>query len=275
MTEENKDGLVSSLYPPPPPYIRFFTNKNVKKVKDLRSEGKTDEEISNIKDLRFLIPPKQPHRITYRSFGDVWPFEDRFITLKESGVAQLYNGGKEGKEGEEGEEAKEEEEEEEEEVFTQERIEELKKLTKSLLLNFLELVGILAKNPNYAFEKIDNIRIVLINLHHLLNSYRLHQSRESLILRIEDRLRQDREIIDKIEKTCQNVETKIRMLVLSGDIQFDTKEANDLKSKGKELKDETATDAETLMTDKKLMDKLKEETVRDIVKSIEGGTTND
>ncbi|QPG73880.1 hypothetical protein FOA43_001195 [Brettanomyces nanus] len=254
---DNQDAIVSSLYPPPPPYIRFFTNDNVKKVKQLLEEGKSDEEISKIKNLKFLIPPQQPDKPTYRSFGDVWPFEDRFITLKESGVPQLYEG-EEKSEGEAGDDK-----DYEEEVFTQERIEELKKLTKSLLLNFLELVGVLSKNPSATFEKIDNIRIILINLHHLLNSYRLHQSRESLILRIEERLRKDRDAIEKIETTCKNIETKIRMLVDSGDLQFDGKEGEDKSESSKGAAD---SDSETLMTDEKAMKKMKADAVREITK---------
>ncbi len=206
MSEQNSEGVVSSLYPPPPPYVRFFTDENIEKVKKLKEDGETEQEISKMKDLKFLIPPTKPGKSTYRSFGDVWPFEDRFITLKESGVTQLFKGN-------------ENENQENEEVFTVERIKELKKLTMSLLLNFLELVGLLSKNPQYAFNKINNIQIILINLHHLLNSYRLHQSRESLILRIEEKIRKDQETIDKIERTCENVEAKINMLISSGELQ--------------------------------------------------------
>lgn len=200
MSTDNKDSdMISSLYPPPPPYIQFFTDENVKKVSELKKQGKSDDEISELKDLKFLIPPKKPDKPNYRSFGDVWPFEDRFITLKESGVPQLYKGG-------------EKTQDSDEEIFSQERIVELKKLTKSLLLNFLELIGILAKNPNYAFTKIDNIRVILINLHHLLNSYRLHQLRESLILRIEDKVEKDKNTIHEIEQTCESVREKIKLL---------------------------------------------------------------
>ncbi len=206
MNNQNNEGVVSSLYPPPPPYVRFFTDKNIEKIQKLKKEGKTAEEISKIKDLKFLIPPNKPNKPTYRSFGDVWPFEDRFITLKESGVTQLFKGD-------------ENENTEDEEVFTVERIQELKKLTKSLLLNFLELVGLLSKNPQHAFNKINNIQIILVNLHHLLNSYRLHQSRESLILRIEEKIRKDKETISKIEQTCENVKAKINMLISSGELQ--------------------------------------------------------
>ncbi|KAG7818480.1 hypothetical protein KL909_005102 [Ogataea angusta] len=191
--------LISSLYPPPPPYVRFFTAENVQRAAELRRQHGPDADkvLSETKDLRFLVPPLPPNKPQYRSFGDIWNFEDKFITLEESGIQQLY----------------EEAENVEEETFTVERIEELKKMTKSLLLNFLEFTGLLAKNPAQAHVKIEQIRVILINLHHLLNSYRLHQSREGLILKMEEKIRNDTETIQKIEDTCLQVEERIRSLV--------------------------------------------------------------
>ncbi|KAG7877007.1 hypothetical protein KL925_005244 [Ogataea polymorpha] len=200
--------LISSLYPPPPPYVRFFTAENVQRAAELRRQHGPDAEklLSETKDLRFLVPPLPPNKPQYRSFGDIWNFEDKFITLEESGIQQLY----------------EEAENVEEETFTVERIEELKKMTKSLLLNFLEFTGLLAKNPALAHVKIEQIRVILINLHHLLNSYRLHQSREGLILKMEEKIRNDRETIQKIENTCLQVEERIRSLVWrEKDVEFE------------------------------------------------------
>ncbi|ODV85465.1 hypothetical protein CANARDRAFT_175928 [[Candida] arabinofermentans NRRL YB-2248] len=241
---EQQDDLISSLYPPPPPYIKFFTNENINKVKELVKEGTPLSTIASTKDLRFLIPPEPPSRPTYRSFGDIWNFEDKFITLEESGIEQLYDSLP--KQVEEGEE-----------IFTQERIEELKKMTKSLLLNFLEFIGLLAKNPALSYSKIEHIRIILINLHHLLNSYRLHQSREGLILKFEEKINEDLATIDKIEKTCENIENKIKMLV-SDEIQFDV---NSVKNDSKHA---TSTTTEAAITDESnatgITEEIKEDT---------------
>lgn len=65
---------------------------------------------------------------------------------------------------------------------------ELKRLAKSLLLNFLELTGVLAQSPADAEAKIKDLRTLFINIHHILNEYRPHQARESAIEMMQDHL---------------------------------------------------------------------------------------
>lgn len=206
---------ISSLYPPPPPYYKFFTPSNVQKYNTLRKDGISDEEISQLHDLKFLVHPQHPEKEQYRSFGDLWWFEDKQIGLKESGIEQIYGDKDETTDTTSNSKKMNNDtndEKEEDEMFTKLRIDELKKMTKSLLLNFLELVGIISKNPKLASKKIDNIRTILINIHHLLNSYRSHQSRETLILSLQKKLTETQENVLSIKNTCAQVESKLNLL---------------------------------------------------------------
>lgn len=87
----------------------------------------------------------------------------------------------------------------------------LKRLAKSLLLNFLELMGIMGVSPEQYAEKIQDLRVLFINFHHLLNEYRPHQARESLIMMMEDQLERSRNETAGIERMKVKVES-----ILSG-----------------------------------------------------------
>lgn len=105
----------------------------------------------------------------------------------------------------------------------------LKKMAKSLLLNFLELVGIMSYSPidvgtfapssehnlmgEIQFqEKIDDLRTIFVNFHHLLNTYRPHQARESLILMMQAQLEKSRKETQGIKEMKAKVEGLIQGL---------------------------------------------------------------
>lgn len=62
------------------------------------------------------------------------------------------------------------------------RKKELRKLNHSILLNFLDLIEILIKCPENGKreEKIEDINLLFIHIHHLINQFRPHQARETL-----------------------------------------------------------------------------------------------
>lgn len=182
---------VSSLYPPPPPYIKFFTKENTERVeeyKKTRVQGGKEET-----QLDFLIPPPMPASGTYCAFGSVWEVKDHLPDLETMGITQLYN-----KTQDEGQVTN-----------YQYKIEELRKLSYSLLLNFVELVGVLSVNPEQHGQKVENIRTILVNIHHLLNEYRPHQSRESLIMLLEEQLEYKRKEVAHIDHVCEQVKQKL------------------------------------------------------------------
>lgn len=203
---------VSSLYPPPPPYMKFFTDENVKKLaqrEDLKEvndgpdesveKGSSEETITS--ELDFLVPPPMPSTHQYRAFGSIWQVKDELPDLETLGITRLYK--------------KSDTEQTEEGDGTgaptsyHYKTQELRKLLKSLLLNYLELVGVLSINPELYEPKMENIRTILTNIHHLLNEYRPHQSRESLIMLLEEQLEHKKTEIQQIYDVCNQVQQKL------------------------------------------------------------------
>lgn len=184
---------ITALYPPPPPYIKYFTDENLAKLEAQRKSGEASEADE---DLEFLIPPPVPAEGHYRAFGSVWHVKDELPDLSSMGMTQLYQGSADGTAS-----------------SYQSKIQELHKLLRSLLLNFLELTGILSINPERFAEKVEHIQTILVNFHHLLNEYRPHQSRESLIMLLEAQLEHKRSEIQHIEQVCSDVRAKLRRLV--------------------------------------------------------------
>jgi mediator of RNA polymerase II transcription subunit 7 len=92
----------------------------------------------------------------------------------------------------------------------------LLKISKSLLLNFLEFVGILSVSPEQFESKVEDIRNLFINAHHLLNLYRPHQARESLIMMMEEQLQRTKDEIEQMNKVKADIEGVLDQLEAEG-----------------------------------------------------------
>lgn len=75
-----------------------------------------------------------------------------------------------------------------------------------MLLNFLELMGTLAVEPEGYGRKLEDLRTLFINMHHLINEYRPHQARESLILMMEAQIERCRAEVRGIGEVRARVE---------------------------------------------------------------------
>lgn len=102
------------------------------------------------------------------------------------------------------------------------RKKELKKLNHSLLVNFLDLIDILIYAPesHRRTEKIDDLTLLFVHIHHLLNENRPHQARETLRVMME---LQKRQRIETSKRFNYHLE-KVRELVnnaFTGLLSFD------------------------------------------------------
>ncbi|KAK6201137.1 mediator of RNA polymerase II transcription subunit 7 [Scheffersomyces amazonensis] len=217
----SKEELISSLYPPPPPYVKFFSDENLNQleewkttkhshekenVNDEDNDNENEKEVDNKAgnededeqvppgELRFLIPPKPPSGTHYRGYGNLWSFEDKLPSLKEANWEQLYS-------------------HDDETITSELKIKELHKLMDSLLLNFYELIGIASIDPQQYQNKIKDISLILININHLLNTYRPHQSRESLIMLLKKQIDVKQKEINQLTTVTNEIKSKILNLV--------------------------------------------------------------
>jgi mediator of RNA polymerase II transcription subunit 7 len=96
--------------------------------------------------------------------------------------------------------------------WTLDRAFHLKKMTRSIMLNFLELVGMLSRDvmpindgPPLYEEKMRQLSVLFFNAHQLINEYRPHQARESLIIMMEEQLERKRNEIESAKRMKEKV----------------------------------------------------------------------
>ena len=104
---------------------------------------------------------------------------------------------------------------------------ELKKLNHSILANFLDLLDILIKAPDShkRGEKIDDLTLLFIHMHHLINEFRPHQARETLRVMMEVQQRQRLETSERFQKHLEKVQEMLRNSIsaLPDDTELDSK----------------------------------------------------
>ncbi|PGH27705.1 hypothetical protein AJ80_00492 [Polytolypa hystricis UAMH7299] len=214
MAETSQQRAVTAAFPPPPPFWRHFTSQNLEKLEELKKQAGnkdgghkdwTPEALRALEappELRFLVPPDHPSEGSYSLFGESQAVSINLPSLEEQGIEQLYPSPPHGAESSQS-------------LPSNHRY-YLLKISKSLLLNFLEFVGILSICPEQFEPKLESIRNLFINAHHLLNLYRPHQARESLILMMEKQLEQTREEIKEMESVKEKVEKFLFQLETDG-----------------------------------------------------------
>ncbi|RCI16975.1 hypothetical protein L249_3078 [Ophiocordyceps polyrhachis-furcata BCC 54312] len=171
---------LASTFPNPPPFWHDFTPEKIRRAEALRKTSTTAIAATTCSsrsdlppDLVHLQPPREPKDGRWRVFGDQYMLDDKLPTLEEQGIANLQaTGGPSSSR----------------ESKHYDRALELKCMAKSLLLNFLELTGLLSRSPAHAEAKMQDLRTLFINMHHVLNEYRPHQARESAMEMMQDHL---------------------------------------------------------------------------------------
>lgn len=133
--------------------------------------------------------PRQPPPMfdTYSMFGNTFNNEDMIRSLESQGYKRLIP-----------------------QHF--DRRKELKKLNHSLFANFLDLIDLLVHHPDSPrrAEKIDDLSLLFVHIHHLLNEFRPHQARETLRVLMEMQRRTRTETSKRFTKHLERVRDMVK-----------------------------------------------------------------
>eukprot|EP00246_Nothoceros_aenigmaticus_P000774 TRINITY_DN11001_c0_g1_i1.p1 TRINITY_DN11001_c0_g1~~TRINITY_DN11001_c0_g1_i1.p1 ORF type:complete len:111 (-),score=22.66 TRINITY_DN11001_c0_g1_i1:274-606(-) len=80
---------------------------------------------------------------------------------------------------------------------------ELKQLNRELVLNMLELADVLVDRPSQYARRVEDMGLILRNMHHLLNSLRPHQARATLIHILELQIQRRKQAVEDIRRRRQ------------------------------------------------------------------------
>ncbi|TQS34765.1 hypothetical protein Golomagni_04841 [Golovinomyces magnicellulatus] len=211
MEEPQQSHLIAAAFPDPPPFYQYFNPTNLQKLSSLRASRTDSDDASQASnslpvrfpdlpdELRYLQPPDPPTPTegNFRCFGDVYYVKEELPSLQDMNVEQVYTPPSTPSGLQTPSQTA---------VAHNDRALVLKRLAKSLLLNFLELIGVMATNSSHWSEKVQDIRTLSINFHHLLNEYRPHQARETLILMMREQLETRKAEIRGIKECQEKVE---------------------------------------------------------------------
>lgn len=208
----------SSIFPPPPPFYKDFTAANVQRLQEFKDTQTTGDNAaatsSSILDLppelRLLVPPEPPTDGKFRFFGaniDVCPFpsllsiarlthhdqiHDRLPTLAdfEPPIPQLYptipaSSG--------------------DATHSTDLAAYLRTTLRTILLTFLQLTSILSQNPAGHAQKVKQLETLVFNAHQLINEYRPHQARETLIRMMEEQVEARKQEIEGVDAMREKV----------------------------------------------------------------------
>jgi len=177
LVEAEAPQLVAQ-FPPPPFYFKLY--------RDVKESAENGEET----EYEPPLPPK-PIEGTYTMFGAVYGTEDVIPTLEQEGRAQLYPSG------------------------DANHIEQLNKLHISLMIKFLELLDYLVNEPSEYKSKVEDIELIMVNMYHLLNTYRPHQARQTLIAMMEEQIERRNKFIGVLQERTKEVDLSLESCLSS------------------------------------------------------------
>jgi mediator of RNA polymerase II transcription subunit 7 len=226
------------FFPDPPPFFKHFTSENLARLKDIEKaaapeDGETKLSASNLTtklsaeqilalptELRYLIPPEPPvDDAEFHVFGrvekakgtDTFQQNMDFIAeqLKWQEVfhdwtyEQLYPSSS----TEPTTDDPSAQQPTANNSASLDRQNYLFRFLRSILLSYISLLGIVAANPTseQKEQKLKDIMTLVANMHALINEYRPHQARQTLIAKMEEQVRKKKEEVEGVRRMGEKV----------------------------------------------------------------------
>lgn len=202
-------------FPIPPPFYKHFTKDNIAQLRQIRKEkagSHRDEDTENATsarpgdldtsalpiDLRYLVPPPPPADGRWRTFGAQHDLHAPDPFLEDAGIEVLFPS---------------------DPAVKLNPQPYLLSLARSLLTTFLALTGALSEDPTQYLERVTDLKTIVTNMHDLINQYRPHQARETLILMLEERIEKLRGEVRSIGEAGEKMEGVLKQLKDAGEAQ--------------------------------------------------------
>ncbi|KAF1832826.1 hypothetical protein BDW02DRAFT_462670, partial [Decorospora gaudefroyi] len=221
------EDLVLSFFPDPPPFYKHFTAENLARLKDVKKEASGDNDdnrdastapatklsaeqiLALPTELRYLIPPEPPaddedfhvFDVVAKAKGtDIFTKNMEFLAnqlgleevLPDWSYERLYPSA---------------DTTEPTTSTSLDRQNYLFRFLRSILLSYMSLLGIVAVDPasEQKDQKLKDIMTLVANMHALINEYRPHQARQTLIERMEEQVRRKREEVEGVRRMGEKV----------------------------------------------------------------------
>lgn len=229
--QQQDEDLIISFFPDPPPFWKHFTTENQGRLKVIEDEAANGDEAAAKRasgatsslsaeqilalptELRYLIPPEPPaedeefyvfNEKAKAKGTDVFEKKMEYISamLKVEGIfeewtyEQLYPSASSADASQPPSAS-----------ATLDRQNYLFRFLRSILLSYVALLGIVASNPTspQANEKLKDIMTMVANMHALINEYRPHQARETLIDKMEEQVERKKREIEGVKQVAERV----------------------------------------------------------------------
>ena len=202
-------------FPLPPPFYKHFTKDNIAQLRQIRKENTSSQQNDHDEtsptgqskdlditalpaDLRYLVPPPPPVDGKWRTFGAQHDLHAPDPSLEDAGIEVLYQSDPSVKLNPQS---------------------QLLSMARSLLTTFLALTGALSEDPVEYLDPVTNLKTIVTNMHDLINQYRPHQARETLILMLEERIEKLRGEMRAISEAGEKMEGAFKQLRETGEAQ--------------------------------------------------------